>query len=278
MPTEEELHYKSLINLFKYLVAIVGIVITIITSVSVYYSYHSLNDLKSDVRSELEVMKDEIQSLKDYAETRIDKTQERANAQLGVIKDESRLLAINTTRNKVEESFNESNIQYLIEKTAEKKLSNKLGEIVEVQTSKIESTLRAIPQVSAAYDRARWGWRDREHLDTLYSYSKNHPDKIIRSLANDYLIIKGLDYRIAFTEDHTTKSETEIANIAGKSLKIEVKNENITSLIKVIEEDRNCQNITHAFYVLNHLLPDIEIDNFNFDKVKEIKNTVSNMR
>lgn len=270
MSTEEEKHYRSLTSYFKYLITITSIAISVISGMAIYFSYNSLSDLKEEVRTELGQMKVGIESLQLYAEKTIDRTQEQTSTQLGILKDEAKLLAINTTRKKVEESFSEGNIKYLIEKTASDKLESQLNIIVKKETSKLEGTLKTIPRLSTAYERARFGRRTREHIDTLYEYSIHHEDELIRVLAKEYLLLKGRDYEISFTEDYEDKTPEEIAIIAAKHLKVEPTNQNLEKLLNLSLEAQNSASIALAFIVIKYII-DEDLQTFDFERIYELK-------
>ena len=270
MSSEEEKHYSSLTSYFKYLVTITSMAISIMTGLAIYFSYSSLSELKTEVKEELGLMKTDIESLQTYAEKTIDKTQEQTTTQLGILKDEAKLLAINTTRKKVEESFSDGNIKYLIEKTAKDKLEGQLDEIVQKETFRLEKTLKTIPKLSSTYERARWGWRTRKHIDTLYNYSKFHEDELIRTLAKEYLLLKGRDYEVSFTEDFEDKTEEEIIQIASKNLKIDATQANLNRLINYVLEEENCLDVAKAF-ILIRKITNLNIQTLDFDKIHELR-------
>jgi hypothetical protein len=278
--SQDEIEYRKLINLFKYLITASGIVIGGIIGVAMYYSYHDLKELKQELKDEIGEMKKDINSLKSYAQNTIDETQDRTYKQLSILKDEAKLLALNSTRERVNEAFKDGNIQYLVEKTAKEELKDKLDKIVQSETERLELILDEIPTLTVAYDQIRCG--NRSYLDTLYSIQKNSDHGILRDMAKALILQKGRDYEDSEAEvypfdDNIASRDSlnrKLLKDALKQFKIKsVPDKNkkeILDLIKIIETDKDLYKVMAATIILREML-NTKIEMFDFEKIESIK-------
>lgn len=164
----DELHYKSLINLFKYLISVLAILFGVIT----WYIGNSFNQMKENLNSELEELREQIQDAKDDAKMITELTSKNLE-----------LYADNIARKKINEELNTSKIQALIAKyvTDEAK-----GDIeIKIQQS-YNRVGELIPELIISHQLA-YNRQDRPAIDRLNSFWKITQTDAERNLINNLL-------------------------------------------------------------------------------------------
>src|SRR4051812_48974212 len=106
--TEEEIHYRSLIKFLIWAIGIIGVLLTILFSVGIYFTYHSFDDARNDLKESLKDAKDRLKEVDDRAKLTLDDTKENANRTVNYIKNEALTAAVNASKEKVEQTFKEN--------------------------------------------------------------------------------------------------------------------------------------------------------------------------
>ncbi|MBK9718820.1 MAG: hypothetical protein IPQ02_04020 [Saprospiraceae bacterium] len=262
METENKTHYESLLIYFKYLVTITGGAITLMTGAAIYYSYHSLKDLRDDIKKEAE-------EIKSKALNSIENTKNQATIEINGLKYDAKELAIKSTQIEVNKAFETNKIRNLIEKTAENKLSSKLGIIVKQETSKIEDIFRSIPILTTTYEQARWNGQVRKYIDTLYYYSLNASHELTRLLAKEFLLQKGRDYENFFIETNMISSQDSILIICERSLELTASKNNLKKLYNTALTEENLEKLTQAFICIRKVT-NANLPNFDFEQLQKL--------
>jgi len=267
---EEKKHYESLITFLKYTITITGACLTIIISVGIYFTYSNSNQIKEDIANKLKETKDEIKSLNDYAVLNLKETKAMADNAILYIKQDAKNTAINTSKEKVEETFRENNIQELISNTTKNLIELRVNQMIQEQVKKsneqLMNLLDLMPDFMLAIDKFRAG--DKNGLlilDSIHNKSNDQlriqiADKIIRTKKSDYLIsysnLKNEDLLFLLDLQENKKDSTQ------QGLKMKLK--------YIILNDKNLDKVCFATLLLSkYLKKDIEL--FDFDYVKNLK-------
>ena len=248
--TEEQRHYESITNYFKYLVTVTAAAITIITGVVLYFTFQNVSEARKEVNDKLSEMKNEIKDASQSSQKSFDKLQEQAKDEVQNFKDEIQSYALNETKLKVNEAFEGNNIRQMVEQAADKKLNEQLDKIVQ---EKIYKDMTLIPEIVLAVDRIRAGERSGlEHLDSLRLYNSNSS---IRRLASKAYMEKARDYdKIYNTNKKAIKLKEITSNI---ELRLHVTKPDTITLIKglvsIIQNNQILDNVAVAINYLNRL-------------------------
>lgn len=144
-PTEEELHYKSLTEAFKWLVSVGALFLTFIVALGTYLTYSSFKDLRAEIKDSKEEAKAELREIRleatrtaqDVREkmdgtvadltSNIHQTRNDAVSQISGFKD----LAIVEAKSKVEDVFERRNLEGYVEEIAKTRLESKMTDIAD---------------------------------------------------------------------------------------------------------------------------------------------------
>jgi len=223
--SEEKLHYESLMKFFKSLVW--GI--TILTGIAAIMIGNSVSDIKAEIRGEISDIKKEIEtlksstlntiaetnklsdnyltSLKDNTESYLNHSKYVTKIQIDAIKEESKYLALQAARNRIEEAFETKNIEGMIDDVANQKLDVEIEKLIDNQLDDINNTLKFIPELAIHMDGLRSG--NEESYFQLDSISKYHPTEIVRTSARSVLMEKAPGYFSSLDLDYIFESDTD---------------------------------------------------------------------
>ncbi len=144
-PSEEELHYKSLTNAFKWLVSIGALFLAFIVGLGTFLTYSSFKDLRAEIKDSKDEAKGELREIRLEAErtaqsvrnrmdgtvteltSNINHTMDEALGQISGFKD----LAINQAKAKVEDVFEKRNLEGYVEEVAKTRLEGKMTDIAD---------------------------------------------------------------------------------------------------------------------------------------------------
>ncbi len=195
-PSQEKLHYDSLISLFKYVIG----AFTLLAGVVVFMIGNSLNEIKKNITEEVAQSTKKLENVKSdadktVAETKADSkevlqyTRDLTTMQISLLKEDAKNLALSSARNKVEEAFKNNNIQTLIDLTARKEVSDKLKDVVKVETDKTREIFEYLPKIQIAVEQIGYdSYKDLCFVDSLSNYAEND---MIRNYSKSLLLQKG---------------------------------------------------------------------------------------
>jgi hypothetical protein len=270
LKSEEQRHYDSLIRFFKYLVTLTIAAITIVVGVVMFLTFQNMSDARQEVTKSLTEIKTDVKDATEKSLRSFDKLQIQVREEVKNFKEETRGYALNETKLRVAEAFEENKIKQLIEITAEERLKEKLEAIVEEQLiiikQRVENQMKIFPDIVLAVDKIRNGKRAGLYqLDSLRLFSK---DPLIRDLANDTYREKARDYEEFWWEYSKSKSLKDYRDIFRIDTSITV-NDTILllqSLITLIQTDQELNNVAYAICVFNNLTGQ-NIEMFDFEKI-----------
>ncbi len=205
-PSEEKMHYDSLISLFKYVLGLASIIVVI----AAFFIKSSIQDIKKDIQEDVAKLKPDIEKIGKDADKTLADTKESSKLSLDYTKTLSemqvKLLALQTAdaaklevKNKVEEAFKNNNLQTLIDATARKEVNDKLKEVVKEETDKTRDVFNYLSQIQIAFEQVGRG--SRYHLDFLDSLSNYAENNMIKLFTKDLIIQKGKDYENTYIKN-----------------------------------------------------------------------------
>lgn len=148
-PSPEQLHYKSLIELFKYVIGILTTLFAVIGLAVGYMTYSngtemraSLKEEREDLNKKMESIEGELRSkedklvqrqkeLEDFSMRVISQTQENALKQIGSVRDESIVIARSQAKSSIDDVFDKKNIDQFIEQVAQRRIEPKVQLLVD---------------------------------------------------------------------------------------------------------------------------------------------------
>jgi hypothetical protein len=212
-PTEEKMHYESLISLFKWLLGLASIVV----AVAAFFISSSIKDIKKDIQEDVAKLKPDIEKIGKDADKTLAETKESSKLSLEYTKTLSemqiKLLALETAgaaklevRNKVEEAFKNNSVQFMIDQTARKEVGDNLKRIVKEETDKTREIFNYMSKIQILYERINTQQQDVAALYELDSLSNYCDNESIRKLSKELLIQRGKDFdeRYKFLSSSTT--------------------------------------------------------------------------
>jgi hypothetical protein len=167
--TEEQQHYESLISFFKYCVTVSGIIIGVISSIAITFSYRSnkemkdeyantlkdltvkIDELKSDAKQTTDEIKRESKetekSIKEQSYDYLSSTKEYSEKEISRISSSTNAIALDETKKQLDYIFSTDKIQNLIQNQAVKEVTGKVQDIVNKQTENINDISDAAAQM-----------------------------------------------------------------------------------------------------------------------------------
>ena len=292
--TEEQIHYENLQSFFKWVITIVGSVIAIMATVSLFFTYNNMKDNREELKQALDEAKSEIKEMVSNANITIKETKDQSNltsnnvkfeslqtikdleseAQKSIIdiKDYAKSLALYETERKVSEAFNDNNIQRVIDEAAKKEIETRVIGI-------ITSSFQQIPNFILAVDKIRAG--DRKSFIYMDSIAKNSKDQVYQSMAKKVIKEKTRDYENSI-QDVESLTMIEFLKMELSHLPVNMWNFNPTidateagcrklfnETKKDIEENENLNYVALDFKILR-FLTNIHIPMFDFEAAKEV--------
>ena len=214
----EKLHYDKHIDFFKTMISLAGTFSLALVSLGIWFTWSSReaaqNEFKnnmlearnefrmymSESRADIKEMKDEARRSVVEAEGRvnfqIEYLQNQMQEQVPLIRDQAENLALSAVNRTINEEFESRNIRELIENTADDRLKNQAGEILDERirqrTADLDEQSKALARLTIATDQIRSG--ERRWWLTLDSMMKYHRLPIIRNLASELMQQKTFDY------------------------------------------------------------------------------------
>lgn len=278
--SNEQIHYESITNYFKYLVGITATAITILAGVAIFFTFNNISELRNEVKNNsveikeeitrnLKGVENEIGEVKSSAVSTIETIQRQANNEIESFKNKIQTNVTDETKSRVDQAFEENSIRELVEKTAEEKLREQLDEIVKEQVQRsqenLEKQMKFVPIIILAVDKVRWG--DRAGVEILDSLRNFENDPVIREQANKIYLEKMNDYNEVyktFWKDHSLKNM-----VKNLEIKSEINEGDTLAFMKelsiIVKESREIDRVVHAILAIN-LLTEQEIKVFDFQR------------
>lgn len=201
--TEQQEHYESLISLLKYGLSFAGVVVGIITTVALWFTWSNVKDMKGDMKTELADAKEsykgtikdlnaQISDLKKDASVTIDRIQQDARLAVSSTEDYSqkeisrissstKQIALNETQKQLDYIFGTDKIQNLIQNQAVKEIKNKVIDIVSEQTKNVGDISDAAAEMRA------YKFSGRSRLRAYFINPKNTFDSAIAKQLYDQI-------------------------------------------------------------------------------------------
>ncbi|MDX6404533.1 MAG: hypothetical protein QOH70_1988 [Blastocatellia bacterium] len=276
--TEAELHYKSLTDLFKFLVTLTAVFIGILTAAGVYVGYKDMAAMRAEVRQNLLDVKSEtrqnmsdvkadtktvVDSTKDEARTSIQNAKNTTDAQISQIRDRSGAIALTEAQRRVDEAFRNRNIEAMVENAASRQVApvieRQLRSEVDRAIANPQGDITFLGQISDAVSYARTG--GRQGLDRLLSLQKAATDETMRIRVRSILDTMAEDWERASKDwlreapGSTPLDEIESYNSdTFKGVDESHRKKELTKfLIRVIQTGRSLRDVGYATLALRDL-------------------------
>ncbi|WP_460640161.1 hypothetical protein [Larkinella harenae] len=227
--TEEEKHYKSLIELFKWILGCVTGFVAILTGLGSWFFFSNGQEMRAALQAERQEMKSAIKEMKDDVkdqqkelmakeaamDQRVSIMQDKVMREIGGaktdalvavenVKREAGAAARNEAANRVSQVFRERNIESFIEAVAKEKLTPEITKIVDGQLANVRSYADDLGLLNKAAINPfplSYQWLDSLQRFSQHSrireQAKSSIDKITRELrasaANILITYKALD-------------------------------------------------------------------------------------
>jgi hypothetical protein len=270
--SEEQRHYEHLTRYFKYLFTISMAAIALVAGVAIFFTYQNVSDARQEVTKNLSEINNNVSDATEKSLRSIENLQLKAKEEVQNFKQEMRNFALNETKLKVSEAFEENKIAKLVEQTAEQKLKKKLEEIVEEQVIKtqkiIENQMKVIPSLFLAVDKIRQG--ERSGLTLLDSLRFKDEDPLIRKLANDAFTEKAKDYEESYKSDIDNKTIKKYLQEfrLGPNISVNDTVSVMRGVLNIIQTDQDLYNVAHAILFLNKITGE-EFNMFDFESINK---------
>lgn len=296
-PSQEKLHYDSLYKLFKNLIWLGGI----LTIAAGWFIGNSLATIKSDAKDEVAEVKKDIKELEERINITLDQTAKlssqylndvRENTQdfvshtkyvsriqLDAIREETKYLALQTAKNKVEEAFDIKNINELIDEEAIETLQAEIDLVINDELDRLLSAFEIFPDFTIAVDQIRAG--NSKYIFYLDSIYQNASSKVVQESALKILIQKGQDYKKSmlgrnadgFYSNKTIQSFYDKFNIDTSRLDSRVYlNSRLDTLYEVAnKENDDIYEISGAYLTIGLLMKSDSIRFFDLNQLRKIK-------
>jgi len=257
--SEEQRHYENLIRYFKYLVTITIAAITILVGVGIFFTYQNISDARQEVTKNLSEINNNVRDVTEKSLRSFENLQRQAREEVRNFKEDIRNYALNETKIKVAEAFEENKIRRLIEITAVEKLKKNLNSIVEKQ-------MKIVPTLILAVDKIRSG--NRRGLVLLDSLRNQNKDPFIRDLANKSFNEKERDYKKFYSSYANNKTLKYLIERFHLDSNISVKDtlSILKGIVSFIQSEKRLDNVARAISALNK----ISGRNFNMFDFKRI--------
>lgn len=273
--TEEQRHYDNLISFFKYLVTTTIAAIAIVVAVVVFFTFQNMSDARQEVTKSFLEIKSDVSNANEKLLRTFENLQLQAKEEVQNFKEETRNYALNETKIRVAEAFEENKIRQLVEITAEKKLREKLESIVEEQMiitkQRIENLMKVVPSLVLAVDKIRNG--DRTGLALLDSLRYHDEDPLIRDLANNVFKEKArdyLEYHLPYFKGKTIKNYIGEFNL-NPNISVNDTMSILKGIVSFIQTDQDLNQVASAIMALNKL-SDENFNMFDFESINEWAN------
>lgn len=270
--SEEQRHYEHLTRYFKYLVAISITAIAVVAGVAIFFTYQNVSDARQEVTKNLSEINNNVRDATEISLRSIENLQLKAKEEVQNFKEEMRNFALNETKLKVSEAFEENKITQLVEQTAEKKLKKRLEEIVEEQVIKtqkiIENQMQVIPILFLAVDKIRQG--ERSGLTILDSLRFQAKDPLIRKLSNDAFVGKAGDYEKHYKSDADNKTMKQYIQDfqLGPNISINDTVSILRGILRIIQTDQDLNNVAPAVLAINKITGE-KFKMFDFESINK---------
>lgn len=215
--SDSEEHYKNLTAYFKDIVsttqtilAIVTVILATIGGASLWFSYKSISEVKSEMKQGLETVradtKEAIGNMTNNAKTVIEGTKADANQtinqtkattelQTSQIRNQAAEIALSEAQKRVDAAFRGDNIQAMVDRTAQTQIApvveRKLQGEVDRATAFLQEEISALGQIADAGAYMRGGGRNG--LEKLVAL-KRSPNNRVRERASTMLEVISNDY------------------------------------------------------------------------------------
>jgi flagellar basal body-associated protein FliL len=154
---DSKAHYDSLISLFKYVISIIILVITLVGGVIGYLTFTNSQDMREEFRARRNEAKDEIKEIKDEIRNEkvamqkeresltlemrlsINKARKETLEEIDLIKNHASLIAEAEARQKINEVFDKQNLNGFIEELAEQRIKPKIDNLIDRRIVQIKN-------------------------------------------------------------------------------------------------------------------------------------------
>ena len=285
--TEEQRHYENIISFFKWSLGITGTFFLVILTAAGILFFKDRHDLNDDIKSYLKESKDQIREMTNEARGSLNDTKNQyehltnelqldAERNLSEIRNEAKILAINTSQKKVIETFKENNIQQIIDDAAKRSIDERVNQYIEKKVNDAESeiytTIETSLRLSGYMDLMFMG--NREGLDKLQKIAEKEPNTKSGLLANKIIKIKSEDYREYFQSNY---GENLSKYLDYLEIPLDIRKDKVQlvdTLIKIIEkENQGLHEIACATIALEKLGYG-HFDVFNFNQISILKKRI----
>jgi hypothetical protein len=197
--------YEAHISFLKWSVGIASIVITIIVSVAIGFTYSTNREYQAAMKERTTEMTLDVKNAADESKKLVANAKEEMLSKLGSVDESARNEARLAASLKVEEEFSRSNIGSLIEKVAENKLKNEYDYVLKRRMKEFYSAMDAqtIEMSDIIVAAERIGSGDRKYLTFLDSLRYKAGSLSLRQMAESTYLRKVQDYKNFYIDTNT---------------------------------------------------------------------------
>jgi hypothetical protein len=195
-PSQEKMHYDSLISLLKYALGAT----TLLAGVITFMIGTSLTEIKRNISDDIKESAKKLESVKSdadkaVADTKADAkdvlqyTRDLTNMQIKILKEDASKLAALSAENRIDNFFKNNKIQDLVDTTTRREV----GKVAKDEISKTKIVLNDLSNLTIAYQKvsqqgSRW------YLDYIDNLSNKAQDNLTREFAKSLLLQSGREY------------------------------------------------------------------------------------
>jgi hypothetical protein len=226
-PSQEKLHYDSLISLFKYVIGAT----TLIVGFIVFLIGNSLNEIKKTINEDVKLSSMKLDSIKTDAKrtmaeakgeatVMLQYTKDITDLKIALLRDNAIEAAKSSAENRVNDFFRSYNLQSYLDTTTRKVVSIKLNAVVKEETDKTRDIFKYMSKIQILYDRI--GKQDVAALYELDSLSNYCDNEAIQKLSKELLIQRGKEFDenykfVSFSTTAVADSEDDFLQVLGLS-------------------------------------------------------------
>lgn len=260
--TTEQIQYEKLTSLFKTYAGFLTTFLTILSGLTIFFTYSDRNAIREDYKQTIKELKEEITELKSESKESIEKISKNSEDELQRVSSTTNRIALDETQKQLSYIFGTDKIQNLIQNQAIKEVKSKVIDIVNDETKNFYF-------VSDAASQMRNG--NYNALKKLKYYSENSENLIDRERAKNLLNQISKDFFETYKDadfEFTKKSWTEIGKAFGIYNNKEISEfEIINSLITYINNpDNRLEDVCYNILCLSKITKQ-DFKPFEFEKI-----------
>ena len=264
--------YKQIKSFFVIIFSIFSFFVTII----LFLTFRDFNSLKEDYKSKVEKLEKHVEDLQQYSEKVIDKTESRGIGEIESIKSSVSNIAKEEAINRINETFQNRNIEQYIDDAAKRSIDERINQYVEKKVNaaenEINATIEASLSLSMYMDTMFMG--DRQGLDMLLKITEKEPNTQRGVLASKIIKIKSEDYRKYFENQFGDNLSKYLDYLQIKAEVRKDKMQLTDTLINIIEnKNQGLHEITCATISLEKLGYG-HFDLFNLKQIATLKKRI----